>query len=163
MKFDFDFVGVQVYTRQVVAAAPWIPLVRARIIPPEKRNVPLTAMNWEDFPEALYRVVTGLQRNYYKLPPMVITEHGIALHDTPNEIGVVDDAQRIAFFQDALRGLKRAVNEGADVRGYFVWSLLDNLEWAEGTKPRFGLIHVDFDSLERNPKASWHWWKNFLQ
>jgi beta-glucosidase len=120
-------------------------------------------MNWEDFPEALYRVVTGLQRNYYKLPPMVITEHGIALHDTPNEIGVVDDAQRIAFFQDALRGLKRAVNEGADVRGYFVWSLLDNLEWAEGTKPRFGLIHVDFDSLERNPKASWHWWKNFLQ
>ncbi|MEY3983914.1 MAG: hypothetical protein RL160_1473 [Bacteroidota bacterium] len=162
MQFDFDFVGVQVYTRQVVAAAPWIPLVRARIIPPEKRNVPLTAMNWEDFPEALYRVITRLQRNYYKLPPLVITEHGIALNDTPNEQGAVDDPQRIAFFQEALRGLKRAVNEGADVRGYFVWSLLDNLEWAEGIRPRFGLIHTDFDTLTRTPKASWHWWKNFL-
>lgn len=162
MRFDFDFIGVQVYTRQVVAAAPWIPLVRARIIPPEKRNAPLTAMNWEDYPEALYRVITRLQRNYFKLPPMVVTEHGIALHDKPNEHGSVDDPQRIAFFSQALSGLKRAMNEGADVRGYFVWSLIDNYEWAEGIKPRFGLVHVDFDTLTRTPKASWHWWKNFL-
>jgi len=162
MKFDFDFIGVQVYTRQVVAATPWIPLVKARIIPPEKRSVPLTAMNWEDYPEALYRAVTRLQRNYYKLPPLVVTENGIALFDEPGADGEVHDIRRIEFFSNALRGLKRAMNEGADVRGYFAWSLLDNFEWAEGIKPRFGLVHVDFNTLERTPKKSWHWWRDFL-
>jgi len=163
MQFNFDFIGVQVYTRQIVAAAPWIPLVKARIIPPEKRNVPLTAMNWEDYPEALYRVITRLQRNYYKLPPLVVTENGIALHDEINPDGSIKDQRRIGYFEQALHGLKRALNEGADVRGYFAWSLLDNLEWAEGTKPRFGLVHVDFNTLERKPKASWYWWQQFLR
>jgi beta-glucosidase len=163
MKFNFDFIGVQVYTRQIVAAAPWIPMVKARIIPPEKRSVPLTAMNWEDYPEALYHAVTRLQRNYYKLPPLVVTENGIALHDERAADGEVHDLRRIEFFSNALRGLKRAMNEGADVRGYFAWSLLDNFEWAEGIKPRFGLVHVDFNTLERTPKKSWHWWKEFLR
>ena len=78
------------------------------------------------------------------------------------EDGTVDDRRRIAYIDGHLRALRQAMDAGVEVRGYFVWSLLDNFEWAEGYRPRFGLVHVDFASQERTPKASYHWYRELI-
>jgi beta-glucosidase len=76
--------------------------------------------------------------------------------------GDLNDSRRIAYYSKAIESMHHAMREGANVLGYFAWSLLDNLEWAEGYKPKFGLVQVDFNSLERRPKQSWHWFREFL-
>jgi beta-glucosidase len=159
MAFDFDFIGIQAYTRQIAAAAPWLPVIRSRIIPAEKRKVPLTAMQWEDHPEALGKTLLALHRRYPQLPPVYVTENGIGLEEVPGDL---NDSRRIAYYSKAIESMHHAMREGANVLGYFAWSLLDNLEWAEGYKPKFGLVQVDFNSLERRPKQSWHWFREFL-
>ena len=120
-------------------------------------------MGWPVIPEGLTELLLYLKRRYgAKLPPIVITENGCALADRVGEDGTVDDPQRIAYIDGHLRALRQAMDTGVDVRGYFVWSLLDNFEWAEGYRPRFGLVHVDFASQERTPKASYHWYRELI-
>lgn len=118
---------------------------------------PVTDFGWPVVPEALTSLLTGFRDRYGdRLPPVIITENGCAYEG-------IDDQQRIAYLDGHLRALHRAVEAGVDVRGYFVWSLLDNWEWAEGYSKRFGLVHVDFATLTRTPKASYGWLRDALR
>ncbi|MEU6422636.1 GH1 family beta-glucosidase [Streptomyces spiralis] len=121
---------------------------------------PVTDFGWPVVPEALTELLTGFRDRYGdRLPPVVITENGCSYEG-------LDDQDRITYLDGHVRALHRAVEAGVDVRGYFVWSLLDNFEWAEGYARRFGLVHVDFGNpatLERTPKASYHWFREMLR
>ncbi|MFI0085929.1 GH1 family beta-glucosidase [Streptomyces bobili] len=123
-------------------------------------NVPVTDFGWPVVPEGLTELLTGFRERYGdRLPPVVITENGCSYPG-------IDDQDRIAYLDGHLRALHRAVEAGVDVRGYFVWSLLDNFEWAEGYERRFGLVHVDFSDpgvLKRTPKASYAWLREVLR
>ena len=120
-------------------------------------GVPVTDFGWPVVPEGLTELLTGFRDRYgERLPPVVITENGCSYEG-------IDDQERIAFLDGHVRALHRAWEQGVDVRGYFVWSLMDNFEWAEGYARRFGLVHVDFDTLERTPKASYHWLRDALR
>ncbi|MGW4950230.1 GH1 family beta-glucosidase [Streptomyces parvulus] len=117
---------------------------------------PLTDFGWPVVPEGLTELLTGLRERYGdRLPPVVVTENGCSYEG-------LDDRDRIAYLDGHVRALHRAVEAGVDVRGYFVWSLLDNFEWAEGYARRFGLVHVDFTTLARTPKASYGWFRDLV-
>ncbi|WP_037675737.1 GH1 family beta-glucosidase [Streptomyces griseus] len=123
----------------------------------EIEGVPVTDFGWPVVPEALTELLTGFRERYGdRLPPVVITENGCSYEG-------VDDQERITYLDGHIRALHRAVEAGVDVRGYFVWSLMDNFEWAEGYARRFGLVHVDFESLARTPKASYAWYRDVLR
>ncbi|WBO66449.1 GH1 family beta-glucosidase [Streptomyces camelliae] len=118
---------------------------------------PTTDFGWPVVPEGLTELLTGFRERYgEKLPPIVITENGCSYEG-------LDDQDRIAYLDAHLRALHTALESGVDVRGYFVWSLMDNFEWAEGYARRFGLVHVDYSTLERTPKASYHWFRDMLR
>ncbi|MER6831225.1 GH1 family beta-glucosidase [Streptosporangium sp. NPDC000563] len=119
---------------------------------------PTTAFGWPVVPDGLRELLCGLKARYGDaLPPVYVTENGCSQPDEPGPGGTVDDQDRIAFLDGHIEALGRARAEGVDVRGYYVWSLLDNFEWAEGFSQRFGLVHVDFPTGTRTPKASYHW------
>lgn len=142
---DADAVG------QDSAAFPGAPPFTFRPRPP------LTDMNWEVEPSGLSEAMGMIVRD---LPgvPIWVTENGMATHDTVDDVGVHDDL-RVQYFRDHVSELLRAREAGVDVRGYFAWSLLDNLEWAEGWTKRFGIVRVDPGTLERTAKDSAHWWR----
>jgi len=118
---------------------------------------PVTDSGWPVVPEGLTELLTGFRDRYGdKLPPVIITENGCSGEG-------LDDPGRIAYLDGHLRALHRAIEAGVDVRGYFVWSLLDNWEWAEGYARRFGLVHVDYATLRRTPKASYAWFREVLR
>ncbi|WP_329443015.1 GH1 family beta-glucosidase [Streptomyces canus] len=123
----------------------------------EIENVPVTDFGWPVVPEGLTELLTTFHDRYGdRLPPVVITENGCSYQG-------VDDQDRIAYLDGHVRALHQAVEAGVDVRGYFVWSLMDNFEWAEGYARRFGLVHVDFETLARTPKASYAWYQELLR
>ncbi len=123
----------------------------------EIEDVPVTDFGWPVVPEGLKELLTTFHERYGdRLPPVVITENGCSYEG-------VDDQDRIAYLDGHVRALHRAVEAGVDVRGYFVWSLMDNFEWAEGYARRFGLVHVDFETLARTPKASYAWYRDLLR
>ncbi|MPY52475.1 GH1 family beta-glucosidase [Streptomyces acidicola] len=123
----------------------------------EIEGYPVTDFGWPVVPEGLTELLTGFAERFGdRLPPVVITENGCSYEG-------VDDQERITYLDGHLRALHRAMEAGVDVRGYFVWSLLDNFEWAEGFARRFGLVHVDYDTLERTPKASYAWLRDGLR
>ncbi|MFB8771397.1 GH1 family beta-glucosidase [Streptomyces broussonetiae] len=120
-------------------------------------GVPTTDFGWPVVPEALTELLTAFRDRYGdRLPPIVITENGCSCRG-------VDDQARIAFHDAHVRALHAALAAGVAVHGYFVWSLLDNFEWAEGYSQRFGLVHVDFETLTRTPKASYRWFRELLR
>ncbi len=160
LAFDFDFIGVQNYTREVVKHSIFTPFFKASIVKAEKRNVPLTAMNWEIYPEGIYHVLK-LYNEYPGIKKIYITENGAAFHDELVK-GKVNDIKRINFYKGYLQQVLKAKQEGVKVEGYFSWSFTDNFEWAEGYSPRFGLVYVDFENQQRVLKESAHWFKNFL-
>ncbi|MFE4697456.1 GH1 family beta-glucosidase [Streptomyces sp. NPDC056738] len=123
----------------------------------ELDGYPVTDFGWPVVPEALTELLTGFRERYGdRLPPVVITENGCSYEG-------IDDQERITFLDGHIRALHGALEQGVDVRGYFVWSLMDNFEWAEGYERRFGLVHVDYDTLERTPKASYAWLRDALR
>ncbi|MET8285555.1 GH1 family beta-glucosidase [Streptomyces sp. RPA4-2] len=123
----------------------------------ELEGYPVTDFGWPVVPEALTELLVGFHERYGdRLPPVVITENGCSYEG-------IDDQERIAFLDGHVRALHRASEQGVDVRGYFVWSLLDNFEWAEGYARRFGLVHVDYDTQKRTPKASYAWLRDALR
>ncbi|MEV0593923.1 GH1 family beta-glucosidase [Nonomuraea cavernae] len=123
---------------------------------------PTTAFGWPVVPDGLRELLTGLRERYgAALPPVYVTENGCSQPDELTPAGV-DDQARIAYLDGHIDAVGRARQEGVDVRGYFVWSLLDNFEWAEGYHQRFGLVHVDFATQRRTPKASYHWLRRRL-
>jgi beta-glucosidase len=161
MAFDFDFIGLQNYTRELVKASYLVPYIGARLVKAEDRNVPLTAMKWEVYPPAIYHILKKYNA-YPQIKKIYITENGSAFPDTVQD-GKVDDPLRLDYLQTHIAQVLKAKNEGCKVAGYFVWTLTDNFEWAEGYHPRFGIIHVDFKTQQRIIKASGNWYGQFLK
>ncbi|RZJ60604.1 MAG: beta-glucosidase [Flavobacterium sp.] len=160
LAFDFDFIGIQNYTREVIKHSIFVPYLNAALVDAKYRKVPLTAMGWEVYPEAIYQMLKKFGA-YKGVKKIYITENGAAFPDIEVD-GEINDKERTAYIKDHLAEVLRAKKEGIKVKGYFVWTLIDNFEWAEGYHPRFGLVHVDFQSQQRTIKASGHWYKSFL-
>jgi beta-glucosidase len=161
--FDFDFVGLQNYTQAVIQKHV-IPFVWASDVKPHKRGVAkenITEMGWEVYPEGIYKIIKQYAA-YPNLPPIIITENGCAFPDTV-ENGRVHDERRVKFFQDYLEQILRAKREGIDIRGYYIWTFMDNFEWQEGFRPRFGIVHTNFETQERIVKDSGLWFREFLK
>ncbi|HIJ65063.1 MAG TPA: beta-glucosidase [Candidatus Hydrogenedentes bacterium] len=151
-----DFFGINIYAGIYVRAGEDGAPVEVQW-PPE---TPLTAFNWVVTPEVMYWGVKFLFERYGL--PIYVTENGASCNDWPSLDGKVHDPQRIDFVARHLRELARAMDDGADVRGYFHWSIVDNFEWAEGYKERLGLIYVNLETGERFWKDSAYWYKNLI-
>lgn len=160
LAFDFDFIGVQNYTREIVKHSIFTPYLNASLVKAKEREVPLTSMGWEVFPESIYHMIKKFG-SYPQVKNIYITENGSAF---PDEVsgGEVLDAERSRYLQDNLKQVLRAKDEGFNVNGYFVWTLMDNFEWAEGYHPRFGLVYTDFSTQKRIIKSSGRWYSDFL-
>ncbi|GAA2744053.1 GH1 family beta-glucosidase [Kitasatospora cinereorecta] len=155
-----DGLGVNYYNPTAIAAPtdPGLPFTQAEI-----EDVPRTAFGWPVVPDGLRELLVGLRERYgAALPPVTITENGCSVDDKPSADGTVDDRPRIDYLAGHLDAVAAAVAEGVDVRGYFTWSLIDNFEWAEGYHQRFGLVHVDFETQQRTPKASYAWYRDLI-
>jgi beta-glucosidase len=152
MKAPVDFIGVNYYTRGVVHDdSRSFPVMEGRTF---QRNATHTETGWEVYPDGLYDVLTWVRRRYGNVP-LYVTENGAAFYDPPVvDEPLLQDPLRVAYLDAHLGAVRRAIADGVDVRGYFVWSLLDNLEWAHGFRKRFGIVHVDFATQKRTPKAS---------
>ena len=161
MTFDFDFIGLQNYTREIVRYSFFTPYINASLIKAKDRNVDVTAMGWEVYPPSIYHIIKKFDA-YPQIKKILITENGAAFPDNVAN-DEVDDSKRATYLQDHLQQVLKAKLEGCRVEGYFVWTLTDNFEWAEGYHPRFGLIHVDFDTQKRIIKSSGKWYADFLK
>lgn len=161
LKFEMDFIGVQNYTREIVRHSYFVPYLRAKIVSAKDRHVPLTAMNWEVYPESMYHILKKFSA-YPNIPPLIVTENGAAFPDLV-ENNQVHDPKRVQYLQATLAQVLRAKQEGVQVEGYFIWTFLDNFEWAEGYHPRFGLVYVDFETQQRIVKSSGHWYAELLK
>jgi beta-glucosidase len=168
VRAPLDFIGVNNYFRYIVSATrprtiSLNPI--AKIYPVDTKigsnTGPKTDTGWEVYPRGLYEIVMRIAKDYHR--PIEITENGCAYADAPGNNGVVHDTRRIAYSNGYLHELARAIKEGADVRGYHAWSLLDNFEWAEGYSKRFGLTYVDFKTLKRTIKESGQWYAKVAQ
>jgi beta-glucosidase len=144
-----DWVGINYYTRQVCKHDATASLWHSRRVDGDREK---NDLGWEIYPEGLTHVLTRVGREYTQLP-IYVTENGIS---------ETDDSRRVAFYAKHLVALRAAQEAGADVRGYFAWSLLDNYEWAEGYTPRFGLVHTDYASQARTPKGSYQAFQRML-
>jgi beta-glucosidase len=120
-----------------------------------------TDMGWPVTPDGLRDLLVTLRATYPELPPVYITENGVA-YDDPLIDGAVHDPRRIAYLDAHLRALRAAMDEGVDVRGYYQWSLFDNFEWSHGYHMRFGLVHIDYDTLTRTPRDSAYWYRDVI-
>jgi len=161
LAFDMDFIGVQNYTRELIAHSHFTPLIWAKVISADKRNVELTDMNWEVYPVSIYEMLMKFSK-YTSFKEIIVTENGAAFPDTVVD-GKIHDVKRIDFLEKYIEQVLRAKNDGVNVNGYFVWSFTDNFEWAEGYKPRFGLVHLDFKTQERVVKDSGYWYSKLIQ
>ncbi len=161
MAFDFDFIGIQNYTRELVRHSLFTPYIRARLVAAEKRAVPLTEMKWEVHPPSIYQILKKVSA-YPGVKSIVVTENGAAFPDTVTG-DRVHDPLRVDYLDQHIAMVLKAKEEGSPVDGYFVWTLTDNFEWAEGYRPRFGLVHVDFDTQQRRIKDSGFWYSDFIR
>jgi beta-glucosidase len=147
-----DFLGVNYYTR-IWASAATPPV-------PSPKLLGVTDMGWEVYPQGLSELLIGLHQ-HYRLPPIFITENGMARSDEVQS-EEIDDHSRIAYVAAHLQALVQARAQGVDVRGYFYWSLMDNFEWDSGYAKRFGLVHVDYATQKRRLKRSGHWYRELM-
>jgi beta-glucosidase len=151
-----DFLGLNYYNTDLVSFDVFGGLNKARLTPYSAPGWGRTEMGWGIDPDGLRREVLHVTRNY-AVPQLYITENGCALPDAPDEHGFVADWDRVRYLSAHILALHQAIQEGANVRGYFVWSIMDNFEWERGYGPRFGLVRVDYETLERIPKQSAYW------
>jgi beta-glucosidase len=164
MGTPIDFLGVNYYMRNAVRAGAGDADglgINAVVTVPE--GIATTAMGWGIEPEGLSDLLIRLAEDYPTIPPIFITENGGAFNDYVDPEGGVDDWERIAFLEGHIRALESALRAGVDIRGYFVWSLLDNFEWACGYSKRFGLVYVDYPTRLRIPKASAAWYARVIR
>ena len=150
-----DFLGVNYYRRHVVRADA----EKGRVVV-QPDGAELTGMGWEVCPDALHGLLVDLHERY-RVPPLHVTENGAAFPDARTN-GRVDDPRRASYVERHLEAIAKAIDDGVPVAGYFVWSLLDNFEWAKGYSQRFGIVYVDFETLERVPKASYGRYRDFI-
>jgi beta-glucosidase len=163
LKVQNDFLGINYYsdsflgtpdddTKPMIEGGLFPFKQRAKDTPPQ----PQTDMGWPITPEGLHDLVLRVSRDWPELGEIIITENGAAYPDGPDASGEIVDDRRVSYLSSHLEALGRAIEEGAPVTRYFAWSLMDNFEWAEGYDKRFGMIHVDFETLKRTPKKSAH-------
>ena len=152
LRQPLDYLGLNYYTRSVVRHEPAaFPTGALKV---RQKHSTYSETEWEVFPQGLADTLLWMHQRYGGLP-LYVTENGAAFYDPPrSRDGAVDDPLRVAYLRDHLLAVAQAREQGADVRGYFAWSLLDNLEWSLGFSKRFGIVHVDFETLERTPKKS---------
>jgi beta-glucosidase len=162
LKQPIDFLGVNYYTRGVMRNDPsaW-PVCARRVHQPQHTY---TETGWEVYPAGLTDTLKWVTERYGRIP-LYITENGAAFYDPPEvmDTGVVDDPLRVAYYRQHLRAAYSALCHGVDLRGYFAWSLLDNYEWSHGYSKRFGLVHVDYQTQQRTPKASFDFYKEVIE
>ncbi len=152
LRQPMDFLGINYYTRGLTQYDPSTLIERSKRI--RNPRAAYTETGWEVFPQGLNDIVLWASERYGK-PPIYITENGAAFYDPPvAENGRMEDPLRVDYLRRHLLALLAAIEQGVDVRGYFVWSLIDNFEWALGYAKRFGIVHVDYETLQRTPKAS---------
>jgi len=161
LQFDMDFIGIQNYFPVVVKYNQFIPIVNASEVKASTRKVPHTAMGWEINADSFYHIIKRFW-NYGGVKEIIISESGAAFKDKLVN-GVVNDAERIHYFQQYLGALLKAKKEGVNIKGFLAWTLMDNFEWAAGYNARFGLIHTDFNTQLRTIKNSGYWFREFLQ
>jgi len=161
LAFDMDFIGVQNYTREMISYSLTTPIIRAKVIGADKRNVEITDMNWEVYPESIYKMLVKFSK-YKKFKEIIVTENGAAFPDVDID-GKIHDVKRINYLDQYLKQVLRAKKEGINVNGYFVWSFTDNFEWAEGYRRRFGLVYIDFKTQDRIIKDSGYWFSELMQ
>lgn len=155
-----DFLGVNYYTREIVGADN---LANPTEQLPSKRppDAEITEMDWEVYPDGLYYVLTWLKTDY-NIGKMYVTENGVSYSDGPDDEGRVKDERRTRYLRDHFAAAKRAMDEGVPLAGYFVWSFMDNFEWAKGYLQRFGIVWVDYATQQRIPKDSALWYKSVI-
>jgi beta-glucosidase len=148
IRSPLDYLGINYYFRSNVASDGAHGYVDSPL-----PNVERTQMGWEVYPDGLRDLLIEFKQRYAELPPIYITENGMASDDRVVDTGVRDE-QRMRYLGRHFAAVDAAMRQGVDVRGYFVWSLLDNFEWAYGYEKRFGIVHVDYDTQVRTPKDS---------
>ena len=163
VRAPLDFIGVNLYYRTIASASTILERISnaQQFIFPVKmvgsEQGPKTDAGWEVWPKAMYDMVMRITHDYNR-PPIEITESGCAYNDGPGADGVIRDIRRVEYHRQYLRAVARAIADGADVRGYHAWSLMDNFEWSEGFSQRFGFAYVDFKTLQRMIKESGRWY-----
>jgi beta-glucosidase len=155
-----DFLGVNYYLRLVVKDDPEAGAARARAV--RQENCPYTAMEWEIHPQGLTDTLIWLKERYGNLP-VYITENGAAYDDRWDGSALVADPQRVEYLRSHLRAARQGIGAGVNLRGYFVWSLLDNFEWQCGNSKRFGIVYVDFETQRRVPKSSASFYREVIR
>jgi beta-glucosidase len=150
-----DFLGVNNYSRFVVVAGTEGPQI---VRDSEAEH---TDMGWEVYPDGLHEILIRVARDYAPRA-IYVTENGAAFGDVRGHDGRVHDPERTAYLKSHIAAVSRAIGDGAPVQGYFVWSLLDNFEWHHGYSKRFGIVYIDYPTLERVPKDSFYWYRDFI-
>ena len=148
IKQPLDFLGINFYSRNVVSAVP---------LPDRIPGSEYTDMGWEITPTALRKLLNRVWTEYHP-PKLYVTENGAAYVDKADADGQFQDQKRLDYIREHIKQVALSIKDGTNVAGYFVWSFLDNLEWRLGFSQRFGLVHVDFATLERSVKASGNWY-----
>ena len=156
-KSRVDFLGVNYYSRQVVSPSTQGNWFRKNTV----KDAPATEMGWEIYPEGLYELLTRLHQDY-DAPEMYITENGAAFDDKLED-GKIHDSQRIDFLRRHFIQAHRAIQKGVKLKGYYVWTLMDNFEWSFGYSKRFGLMYLDYPTQARIPKDSALWYRDVTQ
>lgn len=153
-----DFLGVNYYTRNIITYDPNVPLINARGIEPTSNK---TEMGWEIYPEGLYELLTSIKKDYGDIP-LYITENGAAFKDELIN-NSVDDPNREEYLKRHFYQAYRAIKDGVNLKGYFVWSLMDNFEWAYGYTKRFGIVYVDYPTQKRIIKRSGYYYRKVIE
>jgi beta-glucosidase len=156
-----DFLGVNYYRATLISFDPQGGYLKYRSAHRTLPEYGYTELGWGIYPAGLKGVLDSLA-NRYTLPELYITENGCAVRDEPDESGFVMDRKRIQFLHDHIAAAYEAIQAGVNLRGYFVWSLLDNFEWSEGYTPSFGLVRVDYATLKRIPRQSYFWYQRVI-
>ena len=162
-RVPLDFLGINLYNRTIAASVgAWSRVTDPKMwLFPVNREFgkqgPRTDLDWEVWPQSMYDMVMRITKDYHR-PVIEITENGCAYSESPDAQGVINDSRRVEFYRGYLPAVAKAIADGADVRGFHAWSLLDNFEWAQGYSARFGLVWVDFKTQQRIVKASGRWY-----
>jgi len=159
ISIPIDFLGINYYNRFVIRYDPDFPLIQANEV-----HLPGNEYSqmWEIYPPGIYDLITQVWDNYHP-PSIYVTENGIPVADAPDLDGRVRDYRRIRYLRDHMIQVQRAISNGVPLKGYFVWSLMDNFEWAFGYRMRFGLVYIDFTNLSRTIKESGHWYAQVIR
>ncbi len=161
MKFDFDFIGIQYYFRIVAQYSLLPPVLFANQIPAKERNVKINNMGMEIFPKGLMKMLEKFSQ-YEGVKEIYISESGVCFDEELID-GEVNDKNRIQYFKKTFKICRKAIKRGINLKGYFIWTLVDNFEWADGFKPRFGIVYNNFATQKRTIKKSGYWIKEFLK